>query len=79
MTGLGPSSPRLSRLSAVTSRCAVKSENIKSFYLGKIAEAEEKVATAPDVETEEHWRKILNGYRSLAGLPLTDTNSRRPI
>jgi len=47
----------------------VISEDIRSYYLGKIKEAEERVASATDGEARDHWLRIIDGYRSLAGSP----------
>ena len=48
----------------------MNSPDIKSYYLGKIVEAQQNIENAPDIHVREHWQRIMDGYRSLAGLPL---------
>jgi hypothetical protein len=47
----------------------VPSDDLKSYYLAKLTEAEHNAAAAKDPQESEKWRKIADGYRSLAGLP----------
>jgi hypothetical protein len=37
------------------------------FFLGKARQAEQEAAKAANPEIREHWQKIAEGYRKLAG------------
>ena len=51
--------------------CAVTSE-LEAYYFEKMTEAEHNAAAAKDSQEHEKWRKIADGFRSLAGLPTGD-------
>ena len=60
---------RGARLVVCQNWCAVPSDDLKSYYLAKLTEAEHNAAAAKDPQESEKWRKIADGYRSLADPP----------